>query len=202
LIFSNSITAAAAVYRAYEEAWNSDDLGNRNRHSRSRVDTAAVAHDKEREEEKEDLVPPPRFPQEDDNAEEKEDEDDFLEDAKGEEAPSEDLLATTADTEEPLATTGCPEAKLETEMENCPAARRRVSMTSAQDLLPVQATITQSSRDKGALYYGRSTLLCFLSIVLEFLPANARSIIVLLPSRPSRDKCALSPLQKNKNQIL
>jgi hypothetical protein len=155
LIFSNSITAAAAaVYRAYEEAWNSDDLGNRNRHSRSRVDTAAVAHDKEREEEKEALVPPPRFPQDDDNAEEKEDEDDFLEDAKGEEASaSEDLDATTADTEEPLATTGCPEAKLETEMENCPAARRRVSMTGAQDLLPVQATITQSSRDK------RSTLL-------------------------------------------
>jgi hypothetical protein len=154
LIFSNSITAAAAVYRAYEEAWNSDDLGNRNRHSRSRVDTAAVAHDKEREEEKEAPVPPPRFPQDDDNAEEKEDEDDFLEDAKGEEASaSEDLDATTADTEEPLATTGCPEAKLETEMENCPAARRRVSMTGAQDLLPVQATITQSSRDK------RSTLL-------------------------------------------
>jgi hypothetical protein len=59
-----------------------------------------------------------------------------------------------------LATTGCPEAKLETEMENCPAARRRVSMTGAQDLLPVQATITQSSRDEGALYNGRSTLLC------------------------------------------
>jgi hypothetical protein len=44
----------------------------------------------------------------------------------------------------------------------------------------------------------QENLTSFLSIVLEFLPANARSIIVLFPSRPSRDKCALSDLQKTK----
>jgi hypothetical protein len=128
-----------------------------------------------------------------------------------------------------LATTGCPEAKLETEMENCPAARRRVSMTGAQDLLPVQATITQIfSRQRSTLQrsqhsplqkrkkvqylkknlinllkknpqsLSQENLTSFLSIVLEFLPANARSIIVLLPSRPSRDECVLPPLQKIK----